>query len=124
MKINEQNYEFIGDALLTVIIRIYLCEKYPILSLGIVGHISHKFVSNKFISELAIFAKISPVNTSCRYADAFEQMLCQIFVEHNFQTAYNWVGNLVKDYKPFHIILKSAIEQAQTLERFKNKNEN
>ena len=101
---SNEKLEFLGDSVLSLITSIYLYTNYPKLSEGHYTDIKASIVKTESLYQAAAKLNLGKYlylskgeqdnngsNNSSILADAFEALVAVIFLDQNFDTAYNFV---------------------------------
>ncbi|GAB4219114.1 MAG: ribonuclease III [Candidatus Microgenomates bacterium] len=131
---SNERLEFLGDSVLSLITSVYLFKKYPYLKEGEYTEIKSVIVKTESLSKAAksigisqyLFLSKGEEKMNGRenkniLADSFEALIAAIFLDSNFENAYNFVvkylfktklDQIVKDkeYQPYKSRLQEIIQ--------------
>jgi ribonuclease-3 len=107
-KVNNERLEFLGDAVLDVILSDFLFEKYPDASEGFMTKIRSRIVNRDVLNQLAVsmgindilVSKISSGHiTKHLYGDALEALIGAVFLDKGFKkTKRFFINNVLEKY--------------------------
>jgi len=123
MKRREQRMEFVGDAVITLVVRELVYKKYPHATEGDLTKMVSQVVSNK---NLARFSDKRNCSTKQR-ADEFEIRVGRRYLDLGFLETKQWLIdklglNKIKNFKTIDIDYKSVLQQlVQTVDKTKPK---
>lgn len=131
---SNERLEFLGDSVLSLITSVYLFKKYPYLKEGEYTEIKSVIVKTESLAKAAKSIGISQYLFLSRgeekmngrenkniLADSFEALIAAIFLDSNFENAYQFVVRFLfkdrldeivnnKEYQPFKSRLQEAIQ--------------
>lgn len=101
---SNEKLEFLGDSVLSLITSIYLYKEYPILQEGEYTDIKATIVKTESLAQAARDLQLGDFlylskgeeqgdgrNNTNLLADSFEALIAAIFIDHDFDHAYNFV---------------------------------
>ncbi|MGA1847501.1 ribonuclease III [Deferribacter abyssi] len=134
LKKNYERLEFLGDAVLELIITEYMVLKYKDLNEGILSQYRSFFVSEDFISEIAKNINLQHVirlgkgeivtggsNKPSLLADTFESLLAAVYLDGGYNEARRIVLKLMSDLIDEYIQGKKIIDPKTELQKITQK---
>jgi len=116
-KVNNERLEFLGDAVLDVILSDYLFEKFPDATEGFMTKIRSRIVNRDILNHLAIsmgiqdilISNISSVQpTKNLYGDALEALIGSVFIDKGFKkTKKLFIRNVLNKYLDIDVIINT-----------------
>jgi ribonuclease III len=97
-RINNERLEFLGDAVLDMILSDYLFEKFPDANEGFMTKIRSRIVNREILNQLAVSMGIDKIlvsnvssshSTRNLYGDALEALLGAVFVDKGYKRTKN-----------------------------------
>jgi ribonuclease-3 len=97
-RINNERLEFLGDAVLDMILSDYLFAKFPDASEGFMTKIRSRIVNHEILNQLAVsmgidkilVSNVSSTNTTMNlYGDALEALIGAVFVDKGYKRTKN-----------------------------------
>jgi ribonuclease-3 len=117
---SQERLEFLGDAVLNLVIGDYLFQRYPDESEGFLTKLRTKFVNGTMLAELAGYAKFQKFIMISKQIeenngrmnkkileDTFEALLAAIFMDardqglNGLEIAHTWIINLIEEHIDF-----------------------
>ncbi len=124
---SNERLEFLGDSVLSLITSVYLFKNFPKLKEGDYTEIKSAIVKTESLAEAALniglnkflFLSKGEEKTGGRenkniLADCFEALIASIFLDQNFETAYNFVDNFLFKNKLDKIVKNKEYLSAKT----------
>lgn len=131
-KINNERLEYLGDAVLDVILSDYLFKKFPDANEGFLTKIRSRIVNRDVLNQLAISMGInnilvSNVNTSHPvknlYGDALEALIGSLFIDKGFKkTKKFFIRNVLNKYLDLEAIIKTDTDYKSLVFEWVQKN--
>jgi ribonuclease-3 len=116
-RINNERLEFLGDAVLDMILSDFLFEKYPEASEGFMTKIRSRIVNRDVLNQLAISMEINKLlvsnissgqNTKHLYGDALEALIGAIFLDKGLKkTKRFFIKNVLEKFLDLHTIVNT-----------------
>lgn len=116
-RINNERLEFLGDAVLDMILSDFLFEKYPEASEGFMTKIRSRIVNRDVLNQLAVSMAIDKLlvsnvssghNTKHLYGDALEALIGAIFLDKGIKkTKRFFIKNVLEKYLDLHTIVNT-----------------
>jgi ribonuclease-3 len=116
-KINNERLEFLGDAVLDVILSDFLFEKFPAANEGFMTKIRSRIVNRDVLNQIATSMGIDKIlisnvssghPTKHLYGDAFEALVGAVFLDKGFKkTKKFFVVNVLQKYLDFEKIINT-----------------
>ena len=123
-----ERLEFLGDAVLDLIVTEIIFEKYPVANEGFMTKLRAKVVRGKTLAHLAKQMKINEVMeigdrasgqgidiSKSVLADLFESMVAAVYLTKGYSFAFNFVESLLKTHIDIESIEKKADNYKSTL---------
>lgn len=106
---HHENYEFVGDALLSNIVALTIFHLYPNLNEGELSKLRSSLVNEEMLSDLAKFLKLDQLllvgngdqnlaSLDSVLANTFEAVLAAIYFDSHFESAKLWFENVTSAY--------------------------
>jgi ribonuclease III len=129
---SNEKLEFLGDSVLSLVTTIYLYRHYPDLDEGNYTDIKASIVRTESLAEIGIKIKLGDylclskgeelhegrVNKNI-IADCFEALIAAIFLDKNFETAYNFIIDfLFKDKLDYIVRNKLYLSPKSRLQEY------
>ncbi len=116
-KVNNERLEFLGDAVLDVILSDFLFEKFPAASEGFMTKIRSRIVNRDILNQIATSMGINKIlisnvssghPTKHLYGDAFEALVGAVFLDKGFRrTKKFFMINVLRKYLDFEKIINT-----------------
>jgi ribonuclease III len=116
-RINNERLEFLGDAVLDVILSDFLFEKYPEASEGFMTKIRSRIVNRDILNQLAISMEIDKLlvsnissshTTKHLYGDALEALTGAVFIDKGFKKSKRFfIKNVLEKYLDMETIVST-----------------
>ena len=116
-RINNERLEFLGDAVLDMILSDFLFEKYPEASEGFMTKIRSRIVNRDVLNQLAVSMEIDKLlvsnissghNIKNLYGDALEALIGAIFLDKGLKkTKRFFIKNVLEKYLDLHTIVNT-----------------
>jgi ribonuclease-3 len=113
--------EFLGDSVLSLVVASYLYERYPNENEGFLTKVRTRLVNGNMLAHLSDFVNISPWliishqieenegrKNKKLLEDALEAIIGAIYIDFDFDTAKEWVINLIEENIDFCDLLNVA----------------
>ena len=106
IKLSNERLEFLGDAVLGIIISDYLYKKFPYKEEGFLTEMRSKIVSRKNLKRLAkamqlenyIIHNVSGTIYDSIYGDAVEALIGAVYIDRGYNKANHFVQNRIVKY--------------------------
>jgi len=101
-KDSNQRLEYLGDAVLGIVVAEYLFKKFPYKDEGFLTEIRSRLVNREVLNNLAVkigLHKIlqkqfkSPISTRAVYGDTLEALIAAIYLDRGFKAAKKFILN-------------------------------
>lgn len=132
---SNERLEFLGDAVLSIIVADYLFERYPDENEGFLTRMRTKLVNGKMLANLnklvglQKFVLISKQiedndgrNNSNILEDAFEAFLAAIYLDMGFQSAKRWIVNVLEENLDFASLIQQNTNYKDILLKYYQQN--
>ena len=105
--INNERLEWLGDAVLRLIVNEYLYHTYPSTREGVLTQLTHALLSNKTLSEVARHLKLAPhikqsttdLDLSYKiYADTLEALVGALYIDRGLKFTHTQVLRWLKPF--------------------------
>jgi ribonuclease-3 len=116
-RINNERLEFLGDAVLDMILSDFLFEKYPEASEGFMTKIRSRIVNRDVLNQLAVSMEINKLlvsnissghNMRHLYGNALEALIGAIFLDKGLKkTKRFFIKNVLEKYLDLHTIMNT-----------------
>ncbi len=116
-KVNNERLEYLGDAVISVILSDYLFEKFPDASEGFMTKIRSRIVNREVLNQLAVSMGINKIlisnvsslhPTRNLYGDALEALIGSVFLDKGFKkTTKFFIKNILNKYLDLETIIKT-----------------
>ena len=116
-KVNNERLEFLGDAVLDVILSDFLFEKFPAANEGFMTKIRSRIVNRDILNQIATSMGIDKIlisnvssghPTKHLYGDAFEALIGAVFLDKGFKkTKKFFMVNVLQRYLDFEKIINT-----------------
>ena len=133
-RINNERLEFLGDAVLEVVLSDFLFEKYPEASEGFMTKIRARIVNRDILNQLAVSMNIDKLlvsnissghNTKHLYGDALEALIGAIFLDKGFKRAkLFFIKNVLEQYLDLNKIVNTDNDYKSLVFEWVQKNKN
>jgi ribonuclease-3 len=114
-RINNERLEFLGDAVLDMVLSDFLFEKYPDASEGFMTKIRARIVNREVLNQLAVSMGVDKIlisnissahNTKHLYGDALEALIGAIFLDKGLKrTKKFFIKNVLEKYLDLNTIV-------------------
>jgi ribonuclease-3 len=122
--INNQRLEFLGDAVLGMLIAEFLYEKYPDRDEGFLTQTRSKLVSRKMLNSIAkslqlnqlMIAKLGEKSASDQvYGNTLEALIGAVYLDQGIKKARQFVGNIYGSHLSNPAALEAAVISYKSL---------
>ncbi|GAX84517.1 hypothetical protein CEUSTIGMA_g11937.t1 [Chlamydomonas eustigma] len=100
--LSNERLEYLGDAVLYLVVASYLCARYPGQQEGFLSRIRSKVVSGRVLADLcraqlpAVLARVRTLRPGVQADDVLEALLGAVFTDRGFDTASTWFVSLME----------------------------
>lgn len=120
----NERLEFLGDAVLGVVVASYLCERYPSANEGFLTRLRSRLVNGRMLSELCRVHTPLPNHVPTARAltgtvleDVFEAFLGAMFVDRGFEPTRRWIVGLFEENVDFAELVAHMDDHKSALNR-------